>query len=1510
MNNEPAIVPLTAVAGLQFYIAGGEREGDDKTPVVSSAEVKKDEGPVRGGVNDPAMGTTSYDVICETCYSTRRDCTGHRGTIMLKSPVVAPLFSRITERWLRIMCHECGAIMLPPQSRPVFDTPGASRGAGAGGGAGRVKTLTRLTAVSAKLHARHKEACWSCGASNAWLIKQAETDNVTTLRVPAGDARAAPEEMPPALILQVLRKLSNEDAGYMGLTANTHPSRMVLNEMPVLPVPMRPEVRKDGGRTDHDDLTVLLQMLLSYNDAVVEEEALAPSPGQREIQRALATAVFNIVRDEPERMQSRRARPGEKGKLRITSPRGGDLKSIKGRLTGKPGLIRLKLMARRSDYQARGVIANDPTVPTTHIKIPMKMAQTLQMREIVSTHNRQWLAELLHNGREQYPGLSSVRKRNGARYWVQSVPPEFVLENGDEVLRDLIDGDVVMFNRMPSLEWSAGTQYRVIVDTLNIDSSVIKMNVHICVLHNADFDGDQMNIWVAMSAASRAEITIISGAENMFIGYRYVKPRMGLTYDDVVGSQRLCMVPAMSRWMAMAMSRSVPVPPMLPARTAAAASASDFPRGRQTLSGRELVSALLIQTPVNLVMKTKLADDKFAPFLDIDEADRKTVIRNGRMLSGVLDKKVCGQGARGGLFHVISNRHGPAAALDKVFGIMQLSIGFLSTTGYTMSLGDLFVPRPAQRRLHEIADGVRAELGALQDQLVAGKLVPPIGKTTSEFFEEQALALMNVHDSVLATVLATVDSARNQLFGLVSSGAKGSADNFVATLGMSGAATVNSAMPEMSFSYKRLFPWTQRCDYGIGRAFIANSIMNGLNFEELWLASMEARFGFIGKALLTSVAGEQYRNTAKNSEAVKLDHFVRVMLSERRVLRFLYGNTGYDPRELVEVRMAEFHCSDADFEALLKTPHADHEKEAQKELRHARQRLREIRAAVRAEGMAAELSSHDAPMSDKVFLPVNVKHLLVGAIHEDGPRRKLSARDFRRMLQAVEDFCDRLPMFYTSADMDLTDLPEVLAAASSPLERHVRAACAPANLARATPAMLEHVLQQTAMAVHRAIAPAGLMVGTIAAEVFGEPFTQYMLNSLHRNAAGGTSRDAAKEMTALLSAAVEFGRAMYVVPRAGVPATTVANHIELTRLERFVTGWQVFAENFPQVKVQRRGAADVVGGGRDNPEGIRHPAYVCEADFVRRFVRLNPMRPPPSDLLPTCLRLELNRVTMRIRNTTIEEVVDVIHENFPYIYLVYSSESSPPDNPAHAHSLIVRAYVRQKMYPSRFPTEEDYGKIVQKMLKLAVHGIARVDHTSVFQLSRSYVGDDGAVAARTEAVVRTSGSSLLEVLQHPDVDPLETISTSVWDVYNVFGSQAARLATEHAIQNASGGGFYHGHVSVYADLINSAGMPMTMLDGIRKRDGNSVLLAASHRAALKNFTTAAANGTVDMLSDPAACSMLGQTPRVGTNFTRVVVDHAAVAKKTPPAGDVVDMANAVLGGVEYRKFGEPEFTGH
>lgn len=1427
-----ALVSEGEIEYVRFYVAGGTNEGRTAAEVVNT-ELGRPTAPARGGLMDPRMGVASMKAQCETCGQTR-ECVGHMGYISLNAPVIDTLHMPQVLLWMRLLCHTCSAILIPPTE----EMRNALRGS----------TLARLRIAQVK--DAHRENCWQCGAANKWKIAVSETDNVTITRLSPADVKA--QDMPAALVRRILSGISNPDAEAMGLTPMTHPARMVLERMPVPPVQLRPPHEKDGGRLQHDDMTTLLQMVQQTNSAVAADQALTPDATQKDLQAKLGMLCRATVRNDKEESQSRLAKSQDKQKTRVqASQQGAEMLPMGARLSGKHGSIRSQQMGRRAGDQARAVIANSPTLPLDTIMIPLLIARKLQVEEFVQPYNHADMAALLQNNTAVYPGCTQVIRRDGTVYRADAIPPDFVLEIGDRVMRDLVNGDYVMFNRMPSLEWSAGTTFKVLVAEAASTRYVVLMNVHVCVLFNADFDGDQMNIWHAKSTASRAEISLLSGASQMLISPRDVRPRMGATYDTIVGGARLCMEEKISRWMAMLIAQAAPEPPRFP--------------GAGPVTGREIISKVL--PPINLSVKTSMSNDKITAHIPLPKTVSQLVIEEGRVVQGVLDKKGAGEGASNGVYHTIANRYGANAALRAIFAVMQLSIGYLSRVGHTMSLGDLWVTPRGQQRLAQIAAGVRTEIDMLVSQLAAGRVVPPVGQTVSEFFEQQLMATMDVHGDALAAVLETVEPMQNGFFQLIATGAKGKLANYASIAGIGGAVTVNARLNEMNGGFKRLYPWTRRFDYAEW-GMVYNSILNGVTFHEMIEGARAGRFALIGKALLTSVAGEQYRNTAKNTEAVITDYYGR-LLEGSRVLANFYGNTGYDPRLLVEVKLTEYWVSDADFDKLLTVSGAS--KELTVALQRAADALRHARAAVRAAAQAEEVGANNMPASERCVLPVNVKHLLMGLIrqHKGAPA---TPAQLVRMLDAVDRYANGLAGHYAAPGAH-DRLPVHFISAARLLEYHLRAALAPANLARATPEILEHVLQQTTAAVLRAMISPGTCVGTIAAQVFGEPFTQYMLDSMHNVAQGGTSRDVANAVKALLAASVNFNRAMYVMPAANIPAKVLANHIELTRIWRFVSKWQLFAE--------KMGAAV-------------HPEYVRENQLVAQFLQMNRAAPPPAGLLHACLRFEIDRVVMMMRNTQIEEVVAAIMQKFRKTYVVWTSETAGGTGGKKrgtTGTLVLRVYVEASYFNKQAPTKQAFLALKDEILNLPVRGVIGVQETKIFSVIRTAPDESGAMRSRGVEMVEAVGSNLLDLMFNPEVDPLRTISTATWDVYNVFGAVAARRTIESGIIAAGGDSaadYYHGHRQVYSTLIMTRGEPTSMLQGIIDRNPNNVLLAASHKQALLVFARAAANGTVDMCNDPAAATMMGQTPRIGTNYSTVIIDEVAMKKRFGNPMDVLD----------------------
>ena len=164
-------------------------------------------------------------------------------------------------------------------------------------------------------------------------------------------------------------------------------------------------------------------------------------------------------------------------------------KAIKDRLNGKGGRMRGNLMAKRVDFSARSVITADPNISIRQLGIPMKIAKNITKPVVVNKANKAFLKKLILNGPDVHPGAKTLETKNGRSTALRYVDrTTIVLEEGDIVHRHMMDGDVILFNRQPTLHRMSMMAH--IVKVMK-QGDTFRMNVADTRPYNADFDGDR-----------------------------------------------------------------------------------------------------------------------------------------------------------------------------------------------------------------------------------------------------------------------------------------------------------------------------------------------------------------------------------------------------------------------------------------------------------------------------------------------------------------------------------------------------------------------------------------------------------------------------------------------------------------------------------------------------------------------------------------------------------------------------------------------------------------------------------------------------------------------------------------------------------------------------------------------------------------------------------------------------------------------------------------------------------
>ena len=211
---------------------------------------------------------------------------------------------------------------------------------------------------------------------------------------------------------------------------------------------------------------------------------------------------------------------------------GKKIKSIRSRLKGKEGRLRGNLMGKRVDFSARTVITPDPNLELDQLGVPKSIAMTLTIPEVVTPQNRDKLMIKVRNGPNKWPGAKYIIGEGGRMIDLNYAwPNELSIDYGYIVERHLDNDDFVLFNRQPSLHKMSIMGHRVKV----FPWSTFRLNLSVTTPYNADFDGDEMNMFVPQSLETKAEAKEIMHIPRQIVSPKNNEPVMGIVQDALVG---------------------------------------------------------------------------------------------------------------------------------------------------------------------------------------------------------------------------------------------------------------------------------------------------------------------------------------------------------------------------------------------------------------------------------------------------------------------------------------------------------------------------------------------------------------------------------------------------------------------------------------------------------------------------------------------------------------------------------------------------------------------------------------------------------------------------------------------------------------------------------------------------------------------------------------------------------------------------------------------------------------
>ncbi|KAJ7581109.1 hypothetical protein C8J56DRAFT_257225 [Mycena floridula] len=865
--------------------------------------------PVKDSVLDRRLGTTDKNAFCETCGQSSVNCVGHYAYIKLALPVFHIGYFKHTIQVLQCICKTCARVLLDERDRrtylkrfrrPILENMQRQSLIKAVNGTARkvvycpycsatngaVKKVGALKIIHDKFRAKKtadEKEKWKQSFSSA---VEASNDLGKFLE------KASNEELNPLKVLDLFRRISDEDCELLGLVpAWGRPEEFIWQYLSVPPVCIRPSVAQDGASTE-DDLSVKLAEIVMTNGII--KYAISKGEIMPRFMEAWDSLQLNVA------LYVNSEIPGL-----VSQSTGKPIRGFVQRLKGKQGRFRGNLSGKRVDFSGRTVISPDPNLRIDEVAIPERVAKILTYPERVTSYNMEMLKRAVRNGTEIHPGANFVSRGDNKKFLKfgnrNSIAEGLAI--GDIVERHLIHGDVVLFNRQPSLHKLSIMCHRAKIRPWR----TFRLNECVCGPYNADFDGDEMNIHVPQTEEARTEALELMSVKNNLVTPRNGDPVIAAIQDFITASFLLSrkdqffdrrQFTQICCYLADAdMQIDIPPPTIWkPVRLWTGKQVFNVMM-RPNKSSKIMVN---VECKCNKWEEAKAAN--FPPRInilpDLSPNDGWLVIVNSEIMCGVMDKATVGSGKKKSIFGVILRDYGPDEAAATMNRLAKLCARWLANFGFSLGINDVIPGRELTAQKDNL---VEKAYSVCNDNIADAK--KGLLKNKPGCDQEQTLesaisrTLSDVREAVGKICMQEL-SRHNAPLIMATCGSKGSVINVCQMVACVGQQIIAGHRVPNGFQDRSLPHFPKKSKEPPSKGFVRNSFYSGLVATEFLFHAISGREGLVDTAVKTAETGYMQRRLMKALEDLTTQYDLSVRNSTGGMVQFQYGGDGLDPAYL------------------------------------------------------------------------------------------------------------------------------------------------------------------------------------------------------------------------------------------------------------------------------------------------------------------------------------------------------------------------------------------------------------------------------------------------------------------------------------------------------------------------------------------------------------------------------------------------------------------------------------
>ncbi|MBU0977536.1 MAG: hypothetical protein KKD18_03905, partial [Nanoarchaeota archaeon] len=478
-----------------------------------------------------------------------------------------------------------------------------------------------------------------------------------------------------------------------------------------------------------------------------------------------------------------------------------------------------------------------------------EIAKIITVAESVTTINLEIMKALVLNG-NKYPGANNVIRPDGRRKRVSEDLKEEIaneLQPGYKIERHLRDGDIVLFNRHPTLHKQGLMAHYVKV----LPGRTFRMNPAAAAPYNADFDGDEMNIHSPQNEEALSEDKVLLDINKNIISSKNNVNLVGTIADAVTGAYIL---------------------------------------GKTTVDKSSADQLLYSANVVNSIKKKEISGTEV--FAQVIPKEAKI-----SMPSTITGEKTFGA-EDGEMVKLLDREMGREVTVDTINKAFTLGTSYLSKVGYTLSLHDFTVPEKVKEITKEVIEKAEKKTHEIIEEYNSGNLEIMPGKTPEETRETKIMQVLNAVRTDLGDVVKANFPSEANVNMMIKSGSGGGITN-ITQMGCSvGQQVLWNRRINFGYTGRTLSFFKAGGLSPEAHGFIKSPFMDGLKPSEFFFGAITGRDSLMDTALRTPKSGYLYRRLVSALQDLKVEYDGTVRDASENIVQFIYGYDGKDVSKL------------------------------------------------------------------------------------------------------------------------------------------------------------------------------------------------------------------------------------------------------------------------------------------------------------------------------------------------------------------------------------------------------------------------------------------------------------------------------------------------------------------------------------------------------------------------------------------------------------------------------------